>query len=76
MTNSLTFDMDSFQGARSKELIQNADDAGATELHIAWFQSIPNAQHPLLRGPVLVVLNNASFTFLDSYSIHLAGTCM
>ncbi len=57
-----------------KELIQNADDAGATELHIAWLQSIPNAEHPLLRGPLLVVLNNASFTFLDSYSIHLAGT--
>lgn len=57
-----------------KELIQNADDAGATELHIVHLQSLPNAEHPLLQGPLLAILNNASFSFLDSYSIHLAGT--
>lgn len=57
-----------------KELIQNADDAGATQLHIAWVKSIPGADHPLLHGPLLLILNNAKFTFLDSYAIHLAGT--
>lgn len=57
-----------------KELIQNADDASATELHIAWVKSVAGAHHPLLQGPLLLILNNAKFTHLDSYAIHLAGT--
>jgi len=57
-----------------KELLQNADDAGATELHIAWLKGLPEANHPLLHGPLLVIMNNGAFTFRDSLAIHLAGT--
>ena len=34
-----------------KELIQNADDAGATELDKGWVAGFPEAPHPVLRGP-------------------------
>ena len=57
-----------------KELLQNADDAGATELHIAWIEGLVAAEHPLLRGPTLLIVNNGPFSYRDSYAIHLAGT--
>jgi hypothetical protein len=57
-----------------KELLQNADDAGATELHIAWLPGLPGAEHRLLQGPLLVIANDGPFTYRDSYAIHLAGT--
>jgi len=56
-----------------KELIQNADDAFAGELHLAWVPGVPNARNKLLRGPQLLIVNNGRFTFKDSYAIHLAG---
>jgi hypothetical protein len=56
-----------------KELIQNADDAGATQLHIAAVDGIDGSSHPLLKGPLLLLVNNAPFTFRDSCSIHHAG---
>lgn len=56
-----------------KELIQNADDAGATELHIAAIHRLDRVSHALLQGPLLVVVNNAAFTYRDSCAIHQAG---
>lgn len=45
-----------------KELIQNADDAGATSMDIGWSHGIPGAPHPLLRGPALFATNNGAFS--------------
>ncbi|MGV3721597.1 MAG: sacsin N-terminal ATP-binding-like domain-containing protein [Actinomycetota bacterium] len=44
-----------------KELLQNADDARAEQLHLGFHGGWKEAQHPLLRGPSLVVLNDGSF---------------
>ena len=44
-----------------KELVQNAEDAKATQLHFAWTGGIPSARHPLLRGPALVAVNDGPF---------------
>lgn len=44
-----------------KELLQNADDAGATRLNLKWHPGLKAASHPLLNGPALVALNNGSF---------------
>lgn len=57
-----------------KELLQNADDAGATELHISWVEGVSEAEHPLLCGPMLLIVNNGPFSYRDSFAIHLAGT--
>jgi hypothetical protein len=46
-----------------KEIIQNADDARATEVTIAWHPGLgANSKwHPLLNGPALYMINNATF---------------
>lgn len=44
-----------------KELAQNADDAGAQHLHLAWLPARTNAAHPLLNSPALIVLNDGEF---------------
>ena len=56
-----------------KELLQNADDAGATELHVAAIDQLEGAGHPLLAGPLLVVVNNAPFTYANACAIQTAG---
>lgn len=45
-----------------RELIQNADDAGATELRLAVHSGWPESSHALLRGPGVVVINNGDLT--------------
>ncbi len=46
-----------------KEVVQNADDAGATRLDLGWVARLPGISHPLLRGgPAVFVLNNGAFT--------------
>lgn len=45
-----------------KELVQNADDGGATTLRLAWLPGSPDPQHPLLGAPALIALNNGRFT--------------
>jgi hypothetical protein len=45
-----------------KELIQNADDAGASNLDIGWFHGFPDSKHPLMRGPLLFAGNDGTFT--------------
>jgi len=46
-----------------KEIIQNADDAMATEVTIAWHPGLgaDSKWHPLLNGPALSLINNAAF---------------
>lgn len=45
-----------------KELVQNAEDAGATCLDYGWIEGIPQATHPLLKSPALFMLDNGEFT--------------
>ncbi|MCK6565929.1 MAG: hypothetical protein L6Q80_14450, partial [Dehalococcoidia bacterium] len=45
-----------------RELLQNADDAGATALGIGWLPSLQGARNPLLQGHGLFVLNNGPFS--------------
>lgn len=42
-----------------KEIIQNADDARASNLVMGWSQGIEGAENPLLRDPALFFINNA-----------------
>ncbi|MEI7773237.1 MAG: hypothetical protein WCK17_00535 [Verrucomicrobiota bacterium] len=45
-----------------KELIQNAEDAEASEIHLVWHRGMAGrAKHPLLQGPALLVLNDGPF---------------
>ena len=52
-----------------KELVQNADDSGSKELHLALAPGWPDAVHPLLRGPALVVANDGEFRPADAEGI-------
>ncbi|MBD2510108.1 hypothetical protein H6G91_22895 [Nostoc muscorum FACHB-395] len=45
-----------------KELVQNAEDAGATCLDYGWIESIPQSTHPLLKSPAIFMLDNGEFT--------------
>ena len=64
-----------------KELLQNADDAGAaiaghgaTQCAFALCDDgLPGAQHPLLRGPGLSVINDGGFTADDANSLTSLG---
>ena len=42
-----------------KEIIQNADDAGANQLFLGWSEGLSNAEHPLLADPSIFFINNA-----------------
>lgn len=48
-----------------KELIQNANDAGASELFISQSAGIKTAQHALLQRPALLVYNDGKVTDKD-----------
>lgn len=57
-----------------KELVQNADDAGATSLTFGYHQGLDDtADHELLAGPALWVLNNGRFTAQDRQAIRSFG---
>ena len=56
-----------------KELIQNADDARAQQLHFGWIADWPEGIHPLLRQPVLLALNDGPFSKRDEKSILRLG---
>lgn len=56
-----------------KELLQNADDAGATRVEVAWAERVEGLAHPLLQGPLLFVYNDAPFSFKDALAIHRQG---
>ncbi len=57
-----------------KEVLQNAEDAGATVLHIGWLPGLPGASHPLLRTPALFFLNDERFTDRDADAIRWFGS--
>jgi hypothetical protein len=57
-----------------KELVQNADDAGATALAFGYHAGFAHAaDHPLLQGPALWILNNGRFLDEDRKAIHSFG---
>src|SRR3954454_8659693 len=57
-----------------RELIQNADDAGASRLDIGWSRGLDGAQHELLKGgPAVFVLNDGEFTSRNARSIAQLG---
>ena len=56
-----------------KELIQNANDAGATELHLGRSPGLSTARHELLRGPGFFVVNDGLFTEEDALAIRSFG---
>ena len=56
-----------------RELVQNADDAGATRLTFAVLdRGYPEAQNSLLHGPALLVANDGAFSPQDRGGIHRA----
>ncbi len=56
-----------------KELVQNANDALATQLDIGWVKNVPEADHLLLKGPALFVINNGPFKNKDAKAIREMG---
>lgn len=56
-----------------KEIIQNANDGGASTLHIALVQNLKlqdrYVSHPLLKRPALVFVNNGDFSDRDERAI-------
>lgn len=56
-----------------KELIQNAEDAPAERLLVAWEPGLPHAEHPLLRGPGLLAINDGKFDSANGRAIREMG---
>ncbi len=62
-----------------KELIQNADDAEATEIHFVWDKRKHNTKKifgkkwELVQGPALCVYNNRAFSDADLQGIQQLG---
>ena len=56
-----------------KELVQNTDDSGASELHFGRSRGLPDAEHKLLRGPALFFINNGRFSPSDALGIRSFG---
>ena len=56
-----------------KELLQNADDAEASRLHIGWFPGFRDIDHPLLTGPALFIVNDGEFKSKDQDGIKHFG---
>ncbi len=52
-----------------KEIVQNADDAGATQLNFGYSSGLPDAQHELLKGPAVFFINDGPLTEADSDAI-------
>ena len=52
-----------------KELLQNADDAGAHRFRLDARAGWPNAENPLLRGPGLLIVNDGEFNQKDQEGI-------
>ena len=56
-----------------RELVQNADDAGAQRLALVVLErGWPDARNSLLHGPALLVANDGAFTETDGKALHKA----
>lgn len=56
-----------------RELIQNADDAGASRVELVILdQGFAEPRNSLLRGPALLVANNGAFSQDDATALHQA----
>lgn len=57
-----------------REIVQNADDAGAREIEIGWSPPLPVVSHPLLGTcPGFWALNNAPLKAPDARALHQLG---
>lgn len=56
-----------------KELIQNTDDAKATQLDFGLVAGIDGAEHSLLKGPGLFLINNGEIKESDARGIRSFG---
>ncbi|HEY4000258.1 MAG TPA: hypothetical protein VGO93_15395, partial [Candidatus Xenobia bacterium] len=56
-----------------KELIQNADDGGASAFQVYRSDGLPGARNPLLKGPAVAFINNGGFRATDNASIRRLG---
>ena len=56
-----------------KELLQNADDAGARRFRLDALSGWPDAVNPLLQGPGLLVVNDGALTDRDRHGILAFG---
>lgn len=52
-----------------KEIVQNADDAGATHLSFGYSKGLPQAKHDLLKNPAVFFINNGPLTSIDADAI-------
>lgn len=58
-----------------KEITQNANDGGASKLHIALVQDVNcDISHPLLKRPALVFINDGDFSDKDEIAILKFGS--
>ncbi|XP_030840011.1 sacsin-like [Strongylocentrotus purpuratus] len=81
LTNRIKRILDSYPSDETilKELLQNADDAGATEIHFVYDNRLHSGNKLLgddmkaLQGPALCVFNNKSFTDDDIRGIQNLG---
>ncbi|UQN06499.1 sacsin N-terminal ATP-binding-like domain-containing protein [Deinococcus sp. QL22] len=56
-----------------KELVQNADDAKAKILEVGISEGLPGAEHPLLQGRALYVVNNGPFKASHARAVRSLG---
>lgn len=56
-----------------KELIQNADDAGASAFDVGWTPGLRGADHPLLNSPALFVVNDGPFAAHHAQAVPRLG---
>lgn len=56
-----------------KELVQNADDAKASVLHLGWAHGVPGASHELLRHPGVFAINDGGLGDQDERGIRTLG---
>lgn len=56
-----------------KELIQNADDAFSSRVDIFQVIGLSQADHPLLQGPALVIIDNGNFSEMNAEAINCIG---
>lgn len=73
LKDGYTWDGDGF--SILKELIQNSNDAGATQLDLGWVSAAGECDaHPLLGGAALFAVNDGPFQSSDTRNITRLGS--